>query len=194
MLCTWDATLLLRQRKGHLLVSFFRWRIREDLKASARERERDKRRRWRKKRSRASEQIRSIGSAPRERDRDDYICEVRRRKAARESLLLRQQKTHFCLPTKVRFLNDVCLRQMMLSPPMMTASPNDVCLTAHWGKHRIIATNGSNIILSEAKNITSPQAMHHLTYWRFYDIIAEKEVHYSKWKKLILKIFLYQFL
>ena len=43
-----------------------------------------------------------------------------------------QQKTHFCLPTKVRFLNDVCLRQMMLAPPMMTASPNDVCLTAHW--------------------------------------------------------------
>jgi len=31
----------------------------------------------------------------------------------------------------VRFLNDVCLRQMMLAPPMMTASPNDVCLTAH---------------------------------------------------------------
>ena len=52
---------------------------------------------------------------------------------------------------------------------MMTATPNDVrfandvCLTAHWGKHRIIATNGSNIILSEAKNIISPQAMHHLT-------------------------------
>ena len=50
----------------------------------------------------------------------------------KESLLLRQQKTHFCLTTKVRFLNDVCLRQMMLAPPMMTASPNDVCLTAHW--------------------------------------------------------------
>ena len=32
------------------------------------------------------------------------------------------------------------------------------------GKHRIIATNGSNIILSEAKNIISPQAMHRLTY------------------------------
>ena len=43
-----------------------------------------------------------------------------------------QQKTHFCLPTKVLFLNDVCLRQMMLATPMMTASPNDVCLTAHW--------------------------------------------------------------
>ena len=26
-----------------------------------------------------------------------------------ESHTLRQQKTHFCLPTKVRFLNDVCL-------------------------------------------------------------------------------------
>ena len=35
---------------------------------------------------------------------------------------LRQQKTHFCLPTKVRFLNDVCLRQMIL------ASPSDDCL------------------------------------------------------------------
>ena len=34
--------------------------------------------------------------------------------------------------TKVRFLNDVCLRQMMLASPMMTASPNDVCLAAHW--------------------------------------------------------------
>ena len=31
--------------------------------------------------------------------------------------VLSQQKTHFCLPTKVRFLNDVCLRQMMLASP-----------------------------------------------------------------------------
>ena len=38
---------------------------------------------------------------------------------------------------------------------MMTASPNDVYLRAHRGKHRIIATVGSNIILSEAKNIIS---------------------------------------
>ena len=30
-----------------------------------------------------------------------------------------QQKTHFCLPTKVRLLNDVCLWQMM------RAAPND---------------------------------------------------------------------
>ena len=39
---------------------------------------------------------------------------------------LKQQKTHFCLVTKVRFLNDVCLWQMMLASPMMTAMPNDV--------------------------------------------------------------------
>jgi len=30
--------------------------------------------------------------------------------------------------TKVRFLNDVCLWQMMLATPMMTASPNDAWL------------------------------------------------------------------
>ena len=42
--------------------------------------------------------------------------------------VISQQKTHFCLPTKVRFLNDVCLRQMMLATPVMTASPNDARL------------------------------------------------------------------
>ena len=47
---------------------------------------------------------------------------------------------------------------MMLASQMMTASPNDVCLTAYDGKHRIIASETSNIILSEAKNIISPQA------------------------------------
>jgi len=53
---------------------------------------------------------------------------------------------------------------MMLATPMITATPNDVCLTAHWGKHRITrGTKWSNIIFSEAKNIISPQAMHHLT-------------------------------
>ena len=29
------------------------------------------------------------------------------------------QKSHFCLLTKVAFLNDVCPRQMMLAKPMM---------------------------------------------------------------------------
>ena len=43
-----------------------------------------------------------------------------------------QQKTHFCLPTKVRFLNDVCLRQMMTATPNDVRCANDVCQTAHW--------------------------------------------------------------
>ena len=76
-----------------------------------------------------------------------------------------QQKTHFCLVTKVRFLNDVCLRQMMTASPNDVRYANDVCLRAHRGKHRIIATVGSNIILSEAKNIISPQAVLHCYSW-----------------------------
>ena len=51
------------------------------------------------------------------------------------------KKTHFCLVTKVRFLNDVCLRQMMWASPNDVRFANDACLTAHWGKHRIIATH-----------------------------------------------------
>ena len=69
---------------------------------------------------------------------------------------LRQQKTHFCLPTKVRFLNDVCLRQMMLATPMMTATPNDVCLRAHKGKHRIIAERSGATSYLRSKCIISP--------------------------------------
>ncbi len=53
-----------------------------------------------------------------------------------------QQKTHFCLPTKVRFLNDVCLQQMMLASPMMTATPSDVCLTAHWANIASLKNSG----------------------------------------------------
>jgi hypothetical protein len=69
------------------------------------------------------------------------------------------------LPTKNALLytdkgasfNDVCLRQMMLASPMMTASPDDV-----WLRHILrqtshhCETKWSNIILSEAKNIISP--------------------------------------
>ena len=68
-----------------------------------------------------------------------------------------QQKTHFCLSTKVRFLNDVCLWQMMLAAPMMMASPNDVWLRhILWQTSHHCGTKWSNIILSEAKNIISP--------------------------------------
>ena len=70
---------------------------------------------------------------------------------------LRQQKTHFCLVTKVRFLNDVCLWQMMLATAVMTASPNDVCLRAHRGKHRIIAERSGATSYLRSKCIISPQ-------------------------------------
>ena len=46
--------------------------------------------------------------------------------------------------------------------PMMTASPNDVCLTSHWGKHRIIAKRSGATSYLRSKCIISPQAMHHL--------------------------------
>lgn len=44
---------------------------------------------------------------------------------------------------------------------VMTASPNDVCLTAHWGKHRIIAERRGATSYLRSKCIISPQAMHH---------------------------------
>jgi hypothetical protein len=54
---------------------------------------------------------------------------------------------------------------MMLASPMMTASPNDAWLRhILWQTSHHCGTKWSNIILSEAKNIISPQAMHHLTY------------------------------
>jgi len=67
-----------------------------------------------------------------------------------------QQKTHFCLPTKVRFLNDVCLRQMMLASPMMTASPNDAWLRHIYGKHRIIAERSGATSYLRSECIISP--------------------------------------
>jgi hypothetical protein len=55
-------------------------------------------------------------------------------------------------PTKVRFLNDVCLRQMMTALPMMTATPNDVWLRhILWQTSHHCETQWSNIILSGAK-------------------------------------------
>jgi hypothetical protein len=41
---------------------------------------------------------------------------------------------------------------MMLALLMMSASPNDACLWAHMGKHRIIVTDRSNIILASEKH------------------------------------------
>ena len=50
--------------------------------------------------------------------------------------------------------NDVGLRPMMTASPNDVRFANDVCLTAHWSKHRIIATIGSNIIFAKQ--------MHHI--------------------------------
>ena len=68
-----------------------------------------------------------------------------------------QQKTHFCLVTKVRFLNDVCLRQMMLASPNDVRYANDVCLRAHRGKYRIIAERSGATSYLRSKCIISPQ-------------------------------------
>ena len=53
-------------------------------------------------------------------------------------------KTHFCRQTKVRFFNDVCLRQMMLALPMMTLSPMMCALRHIMAMHHIAA--GDTII------------------------------------------------
>ena len=86
--------------------------------------------------------------------------------------------------TKVRFLNDVCLRQMMLASPMMTATPNDVWL-CHilWQTSHHCETKWSNIIFA--------QQMHHVAIGdaslkcpEFYDIITFKEGDFVKENKL----------
>ena len=48
-------------------------------------------------------------------------------------VFLTQQKTHFCLPTKVRFLNDVCLRQMMLGNAQWWRLRLMMCACGHIG-------------------------------------------------------------
>ena len=53
---------------------------------------------------------------------------------------LRQKKA---LAQASAFFNDVCLRQMMLASPMMTATPNDVCLTAHWANIASLRPTGA---------------------------------------------------
>ena len=97
------SSLLLRQRKAHRKVCF----ALADQKRFERECPREGRARPLAVRgggSARSEQIRSIGSAPRERDRDDYICEVQRREAARSSLLLRPKKKDVALRQRLSFL------------------------------------------------------------------------------------------
>ncbi|MBR6535017.1 MAG: hypothetical protein IKT65_05510 [Clostridia bacterium] len=52
-------------------------------------------------------------------------------------------------------MNDVCLRQMMLAPPMMTASPNDAWLRhISWQTSHHCGTKWSNVIFAKQ--------MHHI--------------------------------
>ena len=65
------------------------------------------------------------------------------------------KKSLLSTKTKVAFLNDGCLRQMMLESPMMTASPNDAWLRhILWQTSHHCGTKWSNIIFAEQ--------MHHI--------------------------------
>ncbi len=65
---------------------------------------------------------------------------------------------------------------MMRASHMMSATPNDVCLRAHGGKHHIIANGVSNIIMSEANNIIDCRKA-------IYIIDSSMILWYTKFKK-----------
>ncbi len=79
-----------------------------------------------------------------------------------------QQKTHFCLPTKVRFLNDVCLRQMMTASTNDVRCANDVCLTAHWANIASLRNEVEqhHFERSEKHHIAAQSALHIIKYSR----------------------------
>ncbi len=58
--------------------------------------------RWQMKRTRVSERTRSIGSAPRVRDRDDYVREVRRSLPSADSQIRHPSVTYICNPLPQR--------------------------------------------------------------------------------------------
>jgi hypothetical protein len=51
------------------------------------------------------------------------------------------------IKTKVRFLNDVCLRQMMMATPNDVRYANDMCLTAHWANIASLRSTGATSYL-----------------------------------------------
>lgn len=69
-----------------------------------------------------------------------------------------QQKQNICLPTNVLFLNDVCLRQMML------ASPNDV-----WLRH----------ILGQTSHHCDQRKQHHFERSEKHHIAARRCIIYD---------------
>ena len=65
------------------------------------------------------------------------------------------KKRTFVYQDKVRFLNDVCLRQMMLASPMMTLSLMMCGYATFYGKHRFLAAR------SDATSFRSAATKHH---------------------------------
>jgi len=51
---------------------------------------------------------------------------------------------------------------MMLATPMMTATPNDVCLTAHWANIASLRNEVEQHHICEANASYRRKAMHHL--------------------------------
>jgi hypothetical protein len=82
----------------------------------------------------------------------------------------------------VRFLNDVCLRQMMTASPNDVRYANDVCLAAHWANIASLRNEVEQHHFCEANASYRRKAMHHLKiykacaliYSRQCDIINEK--------------------
>ena len=76
--------------------------------------------------------------------------------------------------------NDVCLWQMMLATPMMTASPNDawLCHILWQTSHHCEWNEQHHFERSEKHHIAIGDAS--FTFKRFYDIIVKKEVHYER--------------
>jgi len=62
----------------------------------------------------------------------------------------------------VRFLNDVCLRQMMTASPNDVRCANDVCLAAHWANIASLRNEVEQHHFCEANASYRRKAMHHL--------------------------------
>jgi hypothetical protein len=60
---------------------------------------------------------------------------------------------------------------MMLATPMMTASPNDVCLTAHWANIASLRNVVEQHHICEANASYRRKAMHHLMIYKAYALI-----------------------
>ena len=73
----------------------------------------------------------------------------------KRTFVYRQRCVFWMMFAKVRFANFTA--RWCWASPMMTATPNDVCLTAHWGKHRIIAERSGATSFLRSKCIISPQ-------------------------------------